>query len=41
MGAIYFATNRDVHTREQSLVVVVSGTMSEYVIAVKKNDRRG
>lgn len=36
-GELYtFVTNRDAHTREQSLVVVVAGTKSEDVINVLK-----
>ena len=36
-GELYtFVTNRDAHTREQSLVAVVSGTSSEDIIDVLK-----
>ena len=34
-GELYtFVTNREAHTREQSLIAVVAGTKSEDVIAV-------
>lgn len=36
-GELYtFVTNRDAHTRQQSLIAVVAGTKSEDVIAVLK-----